>query len=256
MALMDAYELRARLTPGLLAIAPVTFLVSTLGLKRFPPVAIGAGVLTTAGGTYLLSLLVAHYGRAAQEHLWREWSGRPTTQLLRTQGAPSSRVQRDIWRTAISDLTGVALLSPRREAANPEAADAAIEAAVDQVRYLGQDARFPMVASENAQYGLERNMYGFRWIGRGISLLCTLGLLATWLLVRGQRHPPFSLGALMTGFVIDALFFLGWLALPSAKRAEAAGHRYANQLFQAVVNLNRSTNASQKPAQGGSNADS
>jgi hypothetical protein len=150
----------------------------------------------------------------------------------------------------------VALLSPRREAANPEAADAAIEAAVDQVRHLGQDARFPMVASENAQYGFERNMYGFRWIGRSISLLCTVGLLATWLLVRSQRRPPFSQGALVTGFMIDALFFLGWLALPSAKRAEAAGHRYANQLFQAIVNLNRSTTASQQPAQGCPNADS
>lgn len=256
MALMDTYELRARLTPGLLAIAPVTFLVSTLGLKRFPPVAIGAGVLTAAGGSYLLSVLVAHYGRAAQDRLWREWQGRPTTQLLRTRGGPTNPVQRDIWRTAISSLTAVPLLSPRREAANPAAADAAIEAAVDQVRYLGQDARFPMIASENAQYGFERNMYGFRWIGRAISLLCTIGLLTTWMLVRGQPHPPFSTGALVTGFAIDALFFLGWLALPSAKRAEAAGHRYANQLFQAVVNVNRSTSGPQQSSQGGLNANS
>ncbi|MBY8868410.1 hypothetical protein, partial [Streptomyces sennicomposti] len=64
------------------------------------------------------------------------------------------------------------MLSKQREAANPAAADHAIEAATDQVRHLGQDPRFPMVASENAAYGFERNMWGFRWVGRDVALAC------------------------------------------------------------------------------------
>ena len=41
MALLDAYERKARLTPGLLAFAPVAFAVTTLGFKKFPAVAKG-----------------------------------------------------------------------------------------------------------------------------------------------------------------------------------------------------------------------
>ncbi|MET7903588.1 hypothetical protein ABZS86_19870 [Streptomyces sp. NPDC005355] len=94
--------------------------------------------------------------------MYERWGGRPTTQLLRTRDESSNPRQRDIWRQAIEEVTDVQLLSKRREAANPVAADHAIEAATDQVRYLGQDPRFPMVANENAAYGFERNMWGFR----------------------------------------------------------------------------------------------
>lgn len=240
MALINSYDRRARLTPGLLAIAPVTFAVATLGLKRFPAIAVAAGVLTAAGGGYLLSVLVAHFGRVAQQKLWQSWSGRPTTHLLRTRETASNVTQRDIWRQAIVEITGVALLTPRREASNPQAADDAIEAAVDQVRFLGQDQRFPMVALENAQYGFERNMYGFRWLGRSVAALSTVTLAIT-LFVAQPAHPKgLSTGALVAGILVDAAFGIGWILIPSAKRTEAAGYRYANQLLQAVVNLKRS----------------
>lgn len=248
---MDSYDRRARLTPGLLAIAPVTFAVATLGFKRFPAIAIAAGVLTAAGGGYLLSVLVAHFGRMAQQQLWDSWGGRPTTHLLRTRETAPNATQRDVWRQAIAETTGVALLTPRRENSNPQAADDAIEAAVDQIRFLGQDQRFPLVASENAQYGFERNMYGFRWIGRSIAALCTVVLAAMLIVVQTEHPVSLSTGGLVAGIVVDAAFAVGWAVLPSAKRAEAAGYRYASQLLQAVANLKRSAAATEQPQAGG-----
>ncbi len=62
MALLDAYERKARLTPGLLAFAPVAFAIATLGFKKFPAIAIAVGVLSAAGGAYALAILVAHLG--------------------------------------------------------------------------------------------------------------------------------------------------------------------------------------------------
>src|SRR4051794_29033042 len=111
MGLIDQYERKARVTPGLMAVAPVTLAVATLGLKRFPAIAIAAGVLTAAGGTYVLSILVAHFGRAVQNELWRSWGGPPTTRLLRTRETAGNSTQRDIWRKALTELTGVSLLS-------------------------------------------------------------------------------------------------------------------------------------------------
>jgi hypothetical protein len=104
--------------------------------------------------------------------------------------------------------------------------------------FLGQDARFPLIKAENIQYGFERNLYGFRWVGRLISLACTIALTLVLLLTKSANQ-NFSHGALISGVAIDALFVLAWLFIPSANRAKAAGERYAQQLLQAVVSVSR-----------------
>ncbi|MEU8933328.1 hypothetical protein AB0D30_26020 [Streptomyces sp. NPDC048409] len=235
---LSAYERKARLTPGLLGIAPVTIAVVTLGLKTYPAVPVALGALSVTVGSYVLSVVVGNAGRRAQAQMYERWGGRPSTQLLRTRNESSNPRQRDIWRQAIEEVTGVQLLSRRWEAANPVDADHAIEAATDQVRYLGQDSRFPMVASENAAYGFERNMWGFRWVGRCVALVCLVSIGLAFLLV---RHASFhvSAGAAISGAVINAAILVSWFLLPSEERAREAGFRYARQLLQAVIQVNR-----------------
>ncbi len=159
MGLLSAYERKARLIPGLLGIVPVAVAIATLGLKQFPAVAVVLAIASATGGTYLLAVLVANSGRRAQAKLWVKWGSRPTSHVLRLHGATDNPVQRDDWRRALSAHTG-RLLSAAKEKADPAAADHAIEAAVDRVLHYGQDERFPILLSENAQYGLERNLYG------------------------------------------------------------------------------------------------
>jgi hypothetical protein len=240
MALLDAYERKARLSPGLLAFAPIAFAVVALGLKRFPAIAIALGVLSAAGGAYALSIVVAYFGRQAQVALWESWQGPPTTRFLRTRDSTTSPVQRDIWRNSIEKVTGVVLLSARQEKNNPIAADGAIVAAVDQIRWLGQDDRYPLVGTENIQYGFERNLYGFRWVGRLVSVCCLAALILTLLIVKSDSHAV-SAPAVIAGGVIDASFLAVWIFLPSAKRTKGAAERYASQLFQAVVRQSKET---------------
>src|SRR5690242_13712663 len=105
MAVLDLYERKARLTPGLFMVSPVAFTIATLGLKKFPAISVAGGVLAAAGGSYLLAVLVASAGRRAQTHLYASWGGTPTTQLLRTRSAKVNATQRDIWRKAITEVT-------------------------------------------------------------------------------------------------------------------------------------------------------
>lgn len=237
MALLDTYELKARLSPGFLAILPIAFSGATLGLEQYPAIAIGGGLLTAAGATYLLSVIAAHFGRRDQERLWKRWGGRPTTQLLRYHDGAVNPTQRDIWRKALEAVTGVGLLSESAEAADPRTAQEAIEASSDQVRYLAQDRRFTTLASENAQYGFERNLLGLRWVGRGVSLGCLIGLL----LVLIVRPLPVSSAAVAVGMLIDVTCFICWISIPSEQRTKAAAFRYGNQLLQAVVRTARSS---------------
>lgn len=236
---LDAYERRARLTPGLFAAAPVIVTLVSLGLQENLLVAAALGVVSVGAGAFLLSAAVANLGRSTQDNLWRSWGGPPTVQLLRLRTEPTNVAQRDIWRASIQMLTRVSFLSHDEERGDPPRADDLITAAIDQVRYLGQDNRYPLVGRENAQYGLERNTYGARWIGRVLSLV---GVLALGLIV--VSDPPHSSTTEIVGLGLNAVLALTWFIIPSEKRMRDAAFRYGNQLLQAVVREERSNSDS------------
>ena len=230
--MLSVYEKKARLTPGLLGIAPVTITVTALGLKPIPVVAVLAGVLVTAGGTYALALLVARLGRQAQLGLWRRWGGSATLQMLQTRGSATNATQREIWRAGIARYTGVALLSEADECAEPQQADDAINAAVGQCLPLGHGGEQgkTLVAAENAQYGFERNVYAFRWYGRATAAMCIMALVVA--LVASRNVSP---SWVISGIVINTGFLLFWALAPSEARTRAASERYATQLLDAVA---------------------
>lgn len=236
MSRFDAYDRKARLSPGLLAAAPIAIATVSLGLKQLPVVASSSGIVAAAGGSYILAGIVAQAGRNAQSDLYVKWGGRPTTQLLRTRQPGRNVIQRNAWRDAIAQLTGVTLKSEAEEISDPLTADHAIEAATDQIRTLGwKPDRHPAVASELAQYGMERNLFGFRWYGRAIAALCCIGLVVGFFL---PDH--FARSAIVGGLAIDALLLLSWIVVPSEPRTREASFRYAEQLMNAAVNENRS----------------
>jgi len=232
----DKYEMRARAFPGLLACAPVAVLAATFGWKRFPAIAVVSGLVVAAGGTYLMTLLVRHLGRKVQPDLWTRWGGPPTTRLLRAHRTEGNPVKRDTWRSAVEKATEIKLLTSEKEAENPSLADQTIETAVSQLTRLGQSTDYPLVKEENINYGFERNFYGLRWIARLISFVCcvviVLALAVGSVRFGGQNV---SAAALAAGLIIDGLFLVGWLVLPSISRAKDAADRYAAQLLDATV---------------------
>ncbi len=245
MALLSVYERKARLIPGLLGVAPIAVSIATLGLKQFPAVSLLLAAFSAAGGGYLLAVLVARAGRRAQAELWQDWGGRPTTQLLRLRQKADNPVQRDAWREVLCRVTGVPLMNAEQEALDPAAADNAIEAAIGQVLHLGQDERFPILLSENAQYGLERNLYGFRWYGRAIAASCAIVLAASQGLAWASRP------ALIAGVVVCLLILLARCIVPSKARTREAGFRYAEQLMRSLMRAEKLDNdPSKSPTEG------
>jgi len=118
MMWLDAYERRCRLLPGLLAVMPIAIAITALGIKDAPVVSAALGLLSLAGGPVLIASVVRRKGLAAQDALWRNWGGPPTTRFLRSRESSVSTVQREAWRQAIEVATNVSLLSARREKSN------------------------------------------------------------------------------------------------------------------------------------------
>src|ERR1700733_952850 len=101
MTWLDAYERRCRLAPGLLALIPVTVLITALGVRSAPVVSGALSILSLAGGPVLLASFVRGRGHAAQDRLWRNWGGSATTRALRLREPGANSVRRDAWRQAV-----------------------------------------------------------------------------------------------------------------------------------------------------------
>src|SRR6266576_2542386 len=83
----DPYDLSVRLYFALLCLLP---LFSLIALLYAPNVSALTQVVTLAvscGGLFLMTNICREMGKRLEEQLFREWGGKPTTQLLRHRDA-------------------------------------------------------------------------------------------------------------------------------------------------------------------------
>jgi len=244
VTLLDTYERKTRLTPGLYGFFPIATTITTLGLDKYPVIATLLGLLSAAGGTWVLASFVGDMGRKTQPVLFDNWGGPPTTKALRLREPTDNPVQRDGWRYAAQKLAGVTLSTAAEEAADPVTADQRIATATSQLLRLGQPGGVDAVRNENAAFGYQRNMYGFRRIGRLIAAACVL-------IQVGAIFPPWQVSteACVVGACVAGGLFMLWLLVPSEPRAKDAADRYARQLFIAARNEAQGTVRNPGPRQ-------
>jgi hypothetical protein len=234
---LDEYERRARLLPGLLAVAPVAVLVLAFGLDKAPVVTTLLSLLIAIGGPVLLSQFVRSKGKAVEEQLYADWGGIPTTQLLRLDGfgQDALRVQR---RTELERAVAVTLPTLEDEQANPEASDRRYEAAVARLRErtrAGDD--FNLIKVEVRNYGFERNLFALRFVGVIVSSAALVAIASAIILhvTVGQQTASGLSGGL--AIAVLALLLAAWILYPSPNRVKAAAYVYAERTLDAAINV-------------------
>jgi hypothetical protein len=232
MVLLDEYDRKARLIPGLLVTFPVAITIIALSLKAQPVVAAACGLISGLGGPFVLASAVRTRGLAMQETLFRTWNGAPTTHALRHRDQMWSDARRAQWRLDVGKATGLALPDEATEAADPMAADGAFETAVARMRTMTRDkGKFRMVFIENRNFGYERNLLAMQRPGLlicAVSAAALIVLLIVRLLGDLLGVSALSLGV---GLGIVAATAIFWVAIPSRDRALLVGRRYAEQLL-------------------------
>src|SRR5437016_4719225 len=84
LSLSDRYERKARLLPGLVAASPVALTAAAVAAGSAPwYAALGVGAGAEVLLAFLLGYLARARGKAAEERMWAEWGGPPTTRWLR-----------------------------------------------------------------------------------------------------------------------------------------------------------------------------
>src|SRR5208282_3020999 len=79
----DPYERPARLYPALLALLPLLAMVMLLYGPKASALTSVATIAVSCGCLYLTTNLCREMGKRLEDKLYREWGGKPTTQLLR-----------------------------------------------------------------------------------------------------------------------------------------------------------------------------
>lgn len=155
--LLDPYDLKARLFPGLLVLLPaIVYLVLLYG-SRHPLVVALSTVLATCGGPYLLASFVRTWGQRAQSRLNTKWGGQPSTIMMRHKDSRLPQQTKQRYHSLVTSKLGIAMPTAEDEQSDPQKADQAYVAAADALRPRTNDPKkFPLVFKELVAYGYNR----------------------------------------------------------------------------------------------------
>lgn len=235
LALLDKYDLVARVFPTYLAIFPLAAVIVAL-LPEPNSLLIGAGsAIVLLPLAYLAAQLGADFGKRREKGLWEKWGGPPTTRFLRYSNNEFNSVVRDRVHATLR-LLGFPVPTPQEEERDPTSADQRYEACVQElIRRTRHPKRFPHVFRELTAYGFRRNLLGVKPIGLPLTVLAfalsSWQIWATWGLGK-----PSTAGTLVAWAVSVILSFV-WVLWVNERAVRLAADRYARFLLEAAVNL-------------------
>jgi hypothetical protein len=161
---LDAYTLRARLFPAVLAAAPA--LAALALLISWEKIALSNMIATGA----LLVLLFAFadfarkLGLRIEPGIYREMGGKPSVTMFRRNDNTIDRGAKDQYRAFLAGKLGRAAPTADEEATDQSAADSFYEQAGIWLRASTRDAKkFPLLFNELVSYGFRRNLRGLKW---------------------------------------------------------------------------------------------
>jgi hypothetical protein len=248
--LLDPYDVKARLFPGLLVLVPaITFVVLLYG-RRSPAVVGLAAVLSSCGGPYLLASFVRTWGQRAQDRLLQKWGAQPSTIMLRHRNGMLPMQTKLRYHKLVESRLGVAMPTAEDELRSPDTADVAYAAAGDALRPLTNDRKkYPFVFKELVAYGFNRNAHGSRWVGLTVAILT---LLAAALHAGAWRLSPFAVDSAALDnshimvMVLGAAMACLWSLHFTSVTVRIAGFSYAKRLWEALEKIQRKPSPSQK----------
>ena len=250
--LLDPYDVKARLFPGLLVLVPaIAFLVLLHG--RQSPATVGlAGVLSSCGGPYLLASFVRTWGQRAQDRLCQKWGAQPSTIMLRHRDGMLPMQTKLRYHKLVESRLAVVMPTAEEELRNPGAADVAYAAAGDALRPLTNDRKkYPFVFKELVAYGFNRNAHGARWVGLTVAILT---MAAAALHAGALRLSPITVdpAALDNPHTMVMVLGLGmaclWFLHFTSATVRMAGFSYARRLWEALEKIQRRPSRAQKLA--------
>jgi hypothetical protein len=174
LKVLDAYALRARYFPALLATIPgLVTLAILITRSKF-------GLTTAVASTAIPVLVFAaadiarRLGKRIEDRIYAESGGKPSITMLRYSDSTFDAASKEQYRAFLSSKINQPIPAEQDEKANLTSGDAFYERAGSWLRENTRNTKkFAILFAENVTYGYRRNLLGLKWP----ALITNLGLV-------------------------------------------------------------------------------
>lgn len=218
----DAYSIRARLFPAIIAAAPaLAALTLLISWKTF-----GLSNMIASLGLLVMLFAIADFsrarGRKIESKIYEEQGGIPSITMFRRNDQTIDGGSKERYREFIAGKLKVAIPSPEEERENQDAADVFYGQCGVWLRQNTRNTKvFPILFGENVTYGFRRNLLGVKNFALLLNVLvvaiCTLtlwrmswdisaplGSKTTVVLIVAAAHAAYMILAVNRNAVCDA----------------------------------------------------
>ena len=232
---LDAYSLRARLFPAIIAAAPA--LAAVAFLVSWDKLALSNTIATT--GLLVLVFALADFARKQglriEPVIFAEMGGKPSITMMRRADNTIDEYTKDRYRAFLAAKVGRPAPSADDEANSQADADTFYEQCGIWLRDNTRDAkRFPILFGELVTYGFRRNLRGLKWSALILNLLVVV-ICAGWLLY-GVGLDKDHINLVFLVAVIHAAYIAFAVTKEGVKEA---ARKYARELILSCETLMR-----------------
>ena len=230
--MLDSYNLRARLFPAILGIAPAIALAAIsiswnqIGLPQV--------IATVAVGVlfFTFSDIARRFGKRTERNFFRENGGRPFPKVLRHRDDRLDRQSKARYRAWLAEKLDEKGPTEDEERDDPMSADAFYDRCGIWLRERTRDTkRFQVLFEENITYGFRRNLYGLKWPVLALNIIIVF--FCIFMLTKGNDiiGDIVSREKIYAVLTISALHALYFILFVTCKSVTEASNQYDRQLI-------------------------
>lgn len=231
---LDAYSLKARFFPALLALIPTLAALAILiswskfGLTNLI-VTVAIPVLV-----YAAADIARRLGKSIEEQIYKQSGGKPSVTMLRYSDDTFDAAAKAHYCAFLSSKINQPPPTEKRERDDPEVADAFYDRAGAWLRENTRSAtKFPVLFNENITYGFRRNLLGLKWPALGLNLAIVMLCLFT-LYRKGTIDADDDMTLRLLIVLAFAIIHAVYMAFAVSKKSVIdASRTYARQLILA-----------------------
>jgi hypothetical protein len=228
--IFDAYSLRARLFPALLASAPLLVSLGVIVPWHRLSIAHVAGAVAVPVILFAMADIARRVGKAREPHLYRKWGSMPTTVMMRHADSVLDVNVKTAYLRFLAMKLKTTAPTAQQEMTSPDSADAFYSRCAGWLRENTRDTKkFGILFNENVTYGFRRNLYALKWPTLVVDALIFIVAVAVALYARPNVESELALKLLsLMGLSTVHGAFISFITEASVRDAARI---YARQLF-------------------------
>lgn len=231
---IDDYSLKARLYPCLIVLLPA-FVVAVFYITDIQKYYHYFTALCALGlFTFILAQFGRDRGKSKEPELFKDFGGKPTTQIMRYRNTYLDSVTKNRYRNLLEQkISGLQMPSAEEENNNPDKADEVYNSCARFLISKTRDTqKYYLLYKENVSYGFRRNLWAMKGIAITIILLC----LALHVWFATFQFSVFNVFETKDIALVAFLFLtlLAWIFVVTVDWIKMIAFSYAERLFEAL----------------------